>query len=127
MDEGSVVTMTIREVEHVQTSTRVFVAYECAIPIGFLTVDDRDDLIEMVYVDRRHRGLGIASRLLGEARRLTGLALTADRGDRTLAGSRWCRRHGIRVGQGYRRLADSDMAVSGARMMAAIYRANVAS
>jgi GNAT superfamily N-acetyltransferase len=112
----------VREIRHVQTTTRVFAAFDQEglsrrFPVGFITVDDRDDLVEMVYVTEHYRRQGVATLLLEEARRVTGLALDADRGDRTLAGSRWCRANGIRVAQGYRRIPDRDMAGMGARMM----------
>ena len=103
---------TIREVEGLPTTTRVFACYQDGLNLGFLTVDDSEGLVELVYVADYVRGRGVATKLLEYAREETGWPLDRDNGLRTLEGSRWCRARGIKVARGhrYRRIGKADIA-----------------
>jgi GNAT superfamily N-acetyltransferase len=94
------------------TTTRVFAAYQRGINLGWLTIDDAMNTIELVYVPDFLRGEGIATVLLDFAREVTGLSLDQDTGERTLEGSRWARARGIKIAPGsrYRRLAKREIA-----------------
>ena len=102
----------LREVFGLETSTRVFAAYVTGLNVGFVTVDDKANTVELVYVMEMFRGKGIAAALLDLAREVTGLSLDADTGERTLEGSRWAKARGLRIAKGrrYRRLAKGDIA-----------------
>ena len=104
--------VSLYEVDDLPTSTRVFAAYQRGMNLGFLTVDDRTNTIELVYVPSFLRGRGIATVLLDFARETTGLSLDRDTGERTLDGSRWTKKRGIKVAPGrkYHRLAKGDIA-----------------
>jgi GNAT superfamily N-acetyltransferase len=104
------------------TTTRVFAAYHddgWRDIAGVLTIDEKYDTVELVYVREDCQRQGVASQLLAHAREATGLALAHDAGDRSLEGSAWCRANGIRVKPGnvYRRLAAREAKGYGARLM----------
>lgn len=100
------------------TTTAVWAAYdERGYICGVLTIDKADDFIELVYVREGDRRQGIATTMLACARRETGLQLLHDRGDRSLEGSAWCRSHGIKTAQGYRRISSREAKGYGARLM----------
>jgi GNAT superfamily N-acetyltransferase len=105
--------VTLHEIEGLDfTTTRVFAAYQRGINLGWLTIDDVTNTIELVYVPDFLRGEGIATVLLDFARETTGLSLDQDTGERTLEGSRWARARGIKIAPGrkYRRLAKREIA-----------------
>jgi hypothetical protein len=118
--------VTFREIEGLDTTTRVFSAYQLGVNLGFLTVDDQRNTIELVYVPDYLRGHGIATYLLEFAREVTGQSLDQDTGQRTLDGSRWCKKRGIKIAKGYRyeRLAKRDIARQIARLQMALFWEN---
>lgn len=100
-----VATVSYRELAHASEHVRVFAAFTGRRPVGFLTVDTLLETVELVFVCPERRREGLATALLGYARRRTGLALDHDSGDRTLMGSRWARAQGLKVAGGYCRVA----------------------
>lgn len=115
------------EVPHVQTTTRVFVAYygegRAALPLGVLTYCETLEAVELVYVQEGCRRLGLATRLLEFARERTGAPLDQDGGDRSAEGHAWANAVGLRVQGGMRRraLPQVEADAIGSRLMAALY------
>ena len=115
--------LTICEVYGLQTTTRVFGAYVGPLPVGGLTVDEREGTIELVVVEEGFRRLGIATRLLEEARRLTGLALDTDTGLRSREGSAFARATGIKTGARYRAWSAREARAAGAGLLVGLFGA----
>jgi hypothetical protein len=103
---------TAYEIEGLETTCRVFALYQQGHLLGWLTADSQTNTIELVYVLEPVRGRGVATVLLDFARETTGLSLDQDTGERTLLGSAWARKQGIKIAPGrrYRRLAERDIA-----------------
>lgn len=128
MDKAKwVANKTLCEVEHVSASTRVFAAYyvegEVAMPLGALTVDEAIDYVELVFVQKDFRRMGIASALLKYAREVTGLRLDYDGGDRSPEGQEWAQAQGLRCQGRPRKLAQREADTMGSRLMVQLYGA----
>jgi GNAT superfamily N-acetyltransferase len=113
-------TLTYAEVDHVQTTTRVFAAFSGPLPLGALCVDAGLETVELVFVQDFARRRGIATALLEFARRETGLELDFDTGDRSPDGDGWARSVGLRC-QKRNRLAQREADALGSRLMSQLY------
>lgn len=112
--------LTYVEVTHVQTGTRVFAAFHEDLPIGVLTVDEPNNLVELVYVQDFARRSGVATALLAFAREKTGLTLDKDFGERSLLGSKWARSVGLTCVR-YRRYSQREANAAGSKLMLALW------
>lgn len=114
--------ITLIEVEHVQTTTRVFAALAWfGSPIAAITVDENLETVEMVFVSKDFRRKGIATKLLLHAREVTGLKLDMDSGDRSPDGRQWAKAMGLQCQgrvRGYK-TAEPD----GSRLLVAVTQA----
>lgn len=125
--EMMVARATLVEVEHVQTTTRVFAAFyvhgSISLPLGALTVNETLDAVELVYVDGAYRRLGLAARLLEFARERMGEPLDQDGGDRSDAGQAWAKAMGLRIQNGARRRVFDQVEAEamGSRLMVELY------